>query len=82
MDFFTVFVGYSGVVCGAGVCTQDDTIFVNEAYDGSTSFGGEGDNIIIFIGRATAGGGLFLELCFDENVTVDIVEIEASRGSV
>lgn len=76
MDFFTVFVGDGGVVCGAGVCSEDYAVFVNEAYDGGTRFVGEGGDIIIFGG---AGGG-FLELGFDEGVAVDIVEVEASGG--
>lgn len=48
MDFFTVFVGDGGVVCGAGVGAEDDALFVDEAYDCGSGFGGEGGDIVGF----------------------------------
>jgi len=78
VDFFTVFVGDGGIVCGAGVGAEDDAVFVDEAYDCGSGFGGEGGDIVF---GGAAGGGGFLDLCFDEGVTVDVFEIEASLGS-
>jgi len=75
VDFFTVFVRDGGVVCGAGVCSEDYAIFVNEADNGGTRFVGEGGDIIF----GGPGRG-FLELGFDEGVAVDIVEVEAAGG--
>ena len=76
MDFFAVFVGDGGVVCGAGVCSEDNAVFVDEAYDCGAGFGGEGGDVG-FVGVVGRG---FLELCFDEGVAVDILEVEASAG--
>ena len=77
MDFFTVFISDSGVVGGAGVCSEDDAIFVDEAYDCGTGFGGEGGDVVGFIGVVRGG---FLELCFDEGIAVNILEVESSSG--
>jgi len=74
VDFFAVFVGYGCVVCGAGVCAEDDAVFVDEAYDCGAGFGGEGGDVVF--GR----GGGFLELGFDEGVAVDVFKVEASGG--
>lgn len=74
MDLLTVFVSDGGVVRGAGVCAEDDAVFVDEAYDGGACFGGEGDDVVIFLG----GGGGLLELGFDEGVAVDVFEVEAA----
>jgi len=76
VDFFAVFVGYGCVVCGAGVCAEDDAVFVDEAYDCGAGFGGEGGDVVFGGG----GGGGFLELGFDEGVAVDVFEVEASGG--
>jgi len=75
VDFFAVFVGDGGVICGAGVCSKDNAVFVHEAYDCGAGFGGEGGDV----GFVGVGGG-FLELRFDEGVAVDILEVEASGG--
>lgn len=47
MDFFAVFVGDGGVVCGAGVCAEDYAVFVDEAYDCGAGFGGEGGDVVV-----------------------------------
>ena len=54
MDFFTVFVSDGGVVGGAGVCSENDAIFVDEAYNCGTGFGGEGGDVG-FVGVVSGG---------------------------
>mmetsp|Transcript_11888 Transcript_11888/g.20650 ORF Transcript_11888/g.20650 Transcript_11888/m.20650 type:complete len:200 (+) Transcript_11888:589-1188(+) len=80
MNLFAIFVGDGGVVRGTGVGAEDDAVFVDEADDGGSGFGGEGEDG--FFGVGGGGGGLRVGGILDEGIAVDVVEVEASRGGV
>ena len=54
MDFFAILVGDGGVIRRAGVSSEDDAVFVDEAHDGGASFGGHGEDAF---GRFVGGEG-------------------------
>lgn len=75
MDLLAILIGDGGVVGGAGVGSEDDAVFVDEAYDGGSGFGGEGED-------GLGGGGIVAAELVDEGVAVDVVEGESSGGGV
>lgn len=72
MDFFTIFVGYGGVVGGAGIGSQYYSVAVDEANDGGAGF--EGFREFGGDGGGGFGGG------FEKGVTMCEIEGEAGGG--
>ena len=71
MNLFVILISDGGIIRGTHIGSQYNAIFVNEAYDGGSRFGCEGQDGLVGVG----GCGL------DEGIAVDVVEGEsAGRG--
>lgn len=74
MDLFAVFIRHGRIVGGARVGSQDDAVFINEAYDCGSGFER--------LGQLGGDGGVGGRGVGEEGVAMGQVEGEAGGGRI